>query len=265
MTIQPRSGSFFAAALGAVLGAGLSLLVAWQVLGGRTEPAGEIRELRQQVEELAAELRRHPAPAPAPEVARAEPPAAGERVEAGAIDAEARLRLAAVERQVAELAARRPAASGADPGERAGSCDPAAAAEAQAELTRTQQERILSASVPDADKVRAWGQLRGIKGSWNDAIVATMVQIGLGSADPELRADVWRQASSDQQHPAMVEALMVALQRDADANAREEAAETLARYREQPGVRAALEAAANGDSDADVRAQAARSLASRRR
>ena len=265
MTDHRQPVSFFSAVLGALLGAGLATWVAWQVLGGRAEPSAELRELRLHVEELTADLHSRSAPQPAPEVARGAVPPAGERVEAAAVDAEARLRLAALERQVAELAARRPAASGADPGERAGSRDPAAAAEAQAERTRTQQERILSASVQDADKVRAWGQLRGIQGSWNDAIVATMVQIGLGSADPELRADVWRQASSDQQHPAMVEALLAALQRDAAANAREEAAETLARYREQPGVRAALEAAANGDSDADVRAQAARSLASRRR
>lgn len=265
MTDHRQPVSFFSAVLGALLGAGLATWVAWQVLGGRAEPSAELRELRLHVEELTADLHSRSAPQPAPEVARGAVPPAGERVEAAAVDAEARLRLAALERQFAELAARRPAPAGATVGERTLPADVVAATAALAEVTRIHQERILSANMAEADKVRSWGQLRGIKGSWNDAIVATMVQIGLGSADPALRADVWRQASTDEVHPAMVEALVVALQRDADAKAREEAAETLARYREQPGVRAALEAAANGDGDADVRAQAARSLTNRRR
>lgn len=265
MPVASRSGSFFAAALGAVLGAGIALMVAWPLLGGRAEPSSELRDVRLHVEELAAELRNRPVPAPAPVVASGAAPAARERIDATTIDAEARQRLAVLERQVAELAARRPAGDRFAVAAGQPSLTAEAAAEALAEATRTHQQQILSANVSEADKVRAFGQLRGIKGSWNEAIVATMVQIGLGSADPELRADVWRQASTDQLHPAMAEALVVALQQDAAADAREEAAETLARYREQPGVRAALEAAANGDGAADVRAQAARSLHSRRR
>jgi hypothetical protein len=125
------------------------------------------------------------------------------------------------------------------------------------------QRAIVQASATEAEKLTAWRALRGQPDGWNDAVVATMVQVGLTSPDPAVRADVWRQASTNRTHAALTPALVQALQLDGDARVREEAAETLRAYVAMPGVRQALETSATSDADASVKRQAQNSLRAR--
>lgn len=180
----------------------------------------------------------------------------------GAPDDVAR-RLAVLQRQVEELVARRAERDVAGAPQ---TPDP------QAEQRRievdkriaAQQAVILDPRSDDKQKLAAWSQLRQLKDSWNDGVVATMTHLGLTATDPLVRADVWRQADGRSTHPAMASALLQALTADAHAKTREEAAETLANYMSVAGVRQALELASTNDADAGVRRQALDSLASRR-
>lgn len=122
------------------------------------------------------------------------------------------------------------------------------------------QTTILDPRATEQDKLRAWGSLRNREGAWTDAVVAEMTRIGLSSADPAVRADVWRQADGRSTHPAMAVALLQALQSDAVAGVREEAAETLENYADRPDVQQALRLAREHDPDEKVRRYAQRSL-----
>lgn len=141
------------------------------------------------------------------------------------------------------------------------------AAEVAAEriaLVERARTTIVDPRASEADKLRAWGQLRGAgPDAWTPEVVAEMARIGLTSSDAAVRADVWRQASAPRaRSDALVPPLLQALA-DAEARVRSEAAETLGRYREHGLVVQALEATAANDPDDDVRRQARRSLGDR--
>ncbi len=96
---------------------------------------------------------------------------------------------------------------------------------------------------------------------WTDSIVTEVVRIGLTSTEPNVRADVWRNAHAAHTHPLLLQPLLHALSSDPIGSVRAEAAETLNLYLDQPGIRAALESAAAYDIDAEVRQQAEAALA----
>jgi len=143
------------------------------------------------------------------------------------------------------------------------------AAERQAEARRMQIARMTEAATvvmldPSADdqmKARAWGQIRmNAANNWTDEIVAEAVRIGSTSTDPQIRADVWRQAHAGRMHPLLLQPLLHALANDSESTAREEAAETLDLYLNEPGVRQALQTASQFDEAPNVRRQASASL-----
>jgi hypothetical protein len=178
-----------------------------------------------------------------------------------AVDAVARTRLDALEQAMARLstnavAPQQPAI--VDP-----AADEATRRAAETKSVAEHQRAILVATT-DAEKMAAWKQLRGLENAYDDATVAVMVQVGLSSQDPLVRADVWRQADGHSTHPALAPALLQALRVDGEPRVREEAAETLEKYLDVPGVREALQAAVAGDSDEGVKRQATRTLAPRR-
>lgn len=213
-------------------------------------------ELRRTVQELAQRSQSAPAATMTAKTL--------ERVTPPQPDAELLRRIATIEQQLQSLRS-------AAVGETAPGRNPTTAAIDKSEpappkpTTADHQSKILATGATDPERLAAWGELRNVENGWNDAIVATMVGIGLGHQDPILRADVWRQADSRNKHPAIGQALLQALSSDGEAKVREEAAETLAEYLHLPGVRAALETAANGDVSLNVRRQAQQSLANSER
>lgn len=137
---------------------------------------------------------------------------------------------------------------------------------AEAVQVQTAQATILDPNAGVAQKLAAWGRLRGAgTEAWNDAIVDQMARIGLTADDPSHRANVWRQADAQARSERLVPALLQALSSDIDERVREEAAETLENYHELPQVRAALESAVANDPAEKVRNFARRSLERRSR
>ncbi len=144
------------------------------------------------------------------------------------------------------------------------------AAQRRAEERRLQVAQISAAAAeimmnPIAEeqmKGAAWGQLRmNAAEAWTDLIVTEAVRIGATSSNPQLRADIWRQAHAGVAHPLLLQPLLYAMANDPERSAREEAAETLDLYLDQPGVREALQATSQYDADPGVRRQAMMSLA----
>ena len=140
-----------------------------------------------------------------------------------------------------------------------------------AETLRWDEERnpaaaaatITNPAATDRDKVAAWGMIHASAADyWTDSIVTEMTRIGMTSADPNVRADIWRSARAGRTHPLLLQPLLQALASDLDGNVRVAAARTLDQYLDDPGVREALQSAAQYDPDAAVRARAAASLAS---
>ena len=130
-----------------------------------------------------------------------------------------------------------------------------------AQMTAAATEVMLNPLADDQMKAGAWGQIRmNAAESWTDQIVAEAVRIGTTSTNPQMRADIWRQAHAGRTHPLLLQPLLHALTNDLERTAREEAAETLDLYLDQPGVRQALQTASQYDADPGVRRQA---LASR--
>jgi len=86
-----------------------------------------------------------------------------------------------------------------------------------------------------------------------------MIALVHRSEDGDVRADVWRQMDGVVD-PLLATALLDTLANDPYAQAREEAAESLAPFLPDAGVESALRAAAQYDEDEDVRAQASSSL-----
>jgi len=181
-----------------------------------------------------------------------------ELIDAARID-EIAARVGRIEQQLAALAA--PAARADAPLDPT----PAELAVRRAARVAESQTTILDPRADEAAKLRAWAYLRAVEDSWTDSVVAEMIRIGAGSADPLRRADVWRQADARTKHQALAPALLQALASDPEPKVREEAAETLANYLERPEVRPALEHAAAHDADDDVRDQARRTLQARSR
>jgi len=121
---------------------------------------------------------------------------------------------------------------------------------------------IMNPAATELDKVAAWGMIRSSAAdSWTDSIVTEVTRIGMTSADPNVRADIWRNARAAQTHPLLLQPLLQALANDPDASVRAAAAGTLNQYRDEAGVREALESTAQYDPDAAVRQQAEASLA----
>ncbi len=176
-------------------------------------------------------------------------------------DPELRQRVEQLEQRLDELA-QRPAtpASAVLPDLRRTETTPEQRLLAQQQERQLHQTALLDPAATEQARIEAWRGLRRIPDSYDDAVVAVITQLGLSSADAATRADVWRQADSRSKHPAIATALLQALQSDAAANAREEAAETLGIYLDSPGVRQALELAAQSDADEKVRRQASSSL-----
>lgn len=135
-----------------------------------------------------------------------------------------------------------------------------------AERIETHRQTILDATKTEQEKVEALRALRGLgREAWSEAVVQEMARIGLASTDASIRADVWRQLHSADQHRSMVPSLLLALANDPDAKVREEAAETLGSFDDDPIVMPALQSAAANDASERVRRQAANSLRSERR
>ena len=120
---------------------------------------------------------------------------------------------------------------------------------------------MLDPANDDMAKIRAWQNMRmNAAEYWSDAVVAEAVRIGTTAEDPQVRADIWRQAHANHTHPLLLQPLLQALTTDPDRSVREEAAETLDLYLDQPGVPETLQTASQYDADPGVRMQAATSL-----
>ena len=131
-----------------------------------------------------------------------------------------------------------------------------------AQMTAAATEVMMNPIADDQMKAGAWGQIRmNAADAWTDVIVAEAVRIGTTSPNPQMRADIWRQAHAGRTHPLLLQPLLHAMANDTERTAREEAAETLDLYLDQPGVREALQAASQYDADPGVRRQALASLA----
>lgn len=93
----------------------------------------------------------------------------------------------------------------------------------------------------------------------DDDVVLAMVDLAETSEDPEVRADVYRQMSGCT-NPHLRAPLLRALDQDANAEVREEAAETLEDFLPDAEVLAALQRALASDPSPRVKAQAAESM-----
>jgi flagellar biosynthesis GTPase FlhF len=132
----------------------------------------------------------------------------------------------------------------------------------RAQLAAAAAATMMDPAADDQSKAQAWQRMRmSAPDAWTDEVVAEAVRIGMSSQDPQLRADIWRQAHANHTHPMLLQPLLQALASDANNFVREEAAETLDLYLDQPGVREALELAAQYDAHPSVRRQATISLA----
>ncbi|MEM8714040.1 MAG: HEAT repeat domain-containing protein [Planctomycetota bacterium] len=116
------------------------------------------------------------------------------------------------------------------------------------------QAKALDSNSTEAEKLEAWTRLRS--GGWTEDVVAEMVAVAQMTSDPEVRADIWRQADAEDRSLQLVQPLLHSLAHDPNASVRSEAAETLENYLDQPGVRAALEYALEHDPDQGVRKEA---------
>ena len=172
-----------------------------------------------------------------------------------AVDDDLRRRIERLEQQLDALVRNRAKPAAALPDARQPEV-PEDRLQAQQRERQFHRTALLDPAATEEARLVAWRALRSIPDSYDDEVVATMTRLGLSSADAATRADVWRQADSRSTHPAMATALLQALQTDAAANVREEAAETLENYLEVAGVRQALEIAAQSDADEKVRRQA---------
>jgi hypothetical protein len=125
-----------------------------------------------------------------------------------------------------------------------------------------------NASASEKDRLEALRKLRGARlPDGTDArlgVVEEMVRLAESSQNENVRADVWRQLSHVTDR-SMLSPLLAALQNDASARVREEAAETLADFLPDESVRRALQHAADNDQNPKVRSQAFDSLGARPR
>jgi len=138
-----------------------------------------------------------------------------------------------------------------------------------AETLRREEERdpaaaaatITNPAATEQAKVAAWGMVSASGADYlTDSIVVEVTRIGMTSADPNVRADIWRIARATETHPLLLQPLLQALASDPDGNVRAAAARALDQYLDEGGVIEALESAAQYDPDAAVRERAAASL-----
>lgn len=239
--------------IAALLVACVALLVAWNDHGSQPQPKpAEPPDLSPLIARIdALERERHhertptrlePAPPPREEANAA-------RDEAGRAELEARM--ARLEQRIATSAVE---------GTKVAPAEVLAGKQTSDEL----RALVRDARRSEEERLRALGDLRGrFEPDGTDARLAVldeMILLARTSVDAKTRADVWRQLSrvTDER---LKQPLLDALAFDADAKAREEAAETLAGFRTDPVVDAALRAAAQNDASANVRRQANGSLA----
>ena len=96
--------------------------------------------------------------------------------------------------------------------------------------TQDLRRSLLDVSLGEVERAEAWSELRYRDDGWDDAVVLEAIQLGLNSSDPNLRADIWRNADSDKTNDLLVDPMLQSLANDPDAGVREEAAETLGAY-----------------------------------
>ncbi|HEX6813500.1 MAG TPA: HEAT repeat domain-containing protein [Planctomycetota bacterium] len=215
-----------------------------------------VAALREELQQLKrAQLQPEVAPPPAAPLRQEADPASGVRLAA------LEQRLEQIESELKRLA-ERPAKAQPTPEQRA------ALAEAEARRNAELPElltKFADLRLTEAERLRALSTLRGrtvpgtTRKATHDAADAA-IQLVQTSTVAKTRADVWRQmhgAGNARLAPHLVQSLL----HDADADVREEAAESLDEYLDQPGVRQALQLASQNDADEKVRRQAARSLA----
>lgn len=123
---------------------------------------------------------------------------------------------------------------------------------------------ILDPAADSAQKLRAHEAMRSVADGYTPAMVAELIRMGTTDQNGAVRADVWRFFDGKSRFPQIVAPLVRALVADADATAREEAADTLGSYLDDPVVEPALRRAAEGDASERVRAKAKRTLTTRR-
>lgn len=218
----------------------------------RTDPGGDLGALQERVAAVETGLQGLAALTP---VDRRDP------AEADSTRHDLAARLTALEERMAALELDRPA-----PGASQGDLERAALLEALGRRGRrgrmdeeTARTTVLDGTRTEQEKLEAWRALRGAE-EWGDTVVSEMIRLGETSEDPEIRADVWRQADGRDRNTLLVDPMLRALQSDPSPSVRSEAAETLGNYLSEPGVRDALEAAAAHDDSDDVRDEAKSSL-----
>ncbi|MDQ3622475.1 MAG: HEAT repeat domain-containing protein [Verrucomicrobiota bacterium] len=116
----------------------------------------------------------------------------------------------------------------------------------------------INPQAPVEDRLAALRSLRAANARSAD-VVQAMLKLQVTAADPNVRADVFRQLSGVTD-PVMKPHLISGVLKDQDAKVREEAAETLAPFWSDPYVQAALRSAAQNDPDPKVRKQALETL-----
>jgi len=243
--------------LAAALGTGVTTLVTGTLQSSppvvpQSPESGDValRELGQRVAAIEEQLA-------APRAERSQSSTTMSRVPAGP-DPELLRRIEDLESHVQSLLTVRSESSGET--RRSRDEDDATEKQEREQLLASNHKKLLDPRNTAAQKLAAWRQLRHIPGSYDDAVVSVMTQIGLSSVDEATRADVWRQADGSSTHPAIGTALLQALRADSAASVRSEAAETLENYLDTPGVRQSLEFAAQNDASKEVRRQALKTL-----
>ena len=100
-----------------------------------------------------------------------------------------------------------------------------------AQVAAAAAEPMLDPTASEQAKLTAWRSIRrNAADFWTDEIVAEAVRIGTTSADPQIRADIWRQAHANHTNTQLVQPLLQALGNDPHRSVREEAAETCLLY-----------------------------------
>ncbi len=133
----------------------------------------------------------------------------------------------------------------------------ASGAPAPPDIAQSRQIALNPQASPE-ERLAALRTLRAANARTSD-VVQAMLQLHATSANPDVRADIFRQLSGVKDailKPPLINALL----KDEHPKVREEAAETLASFLADPYVRSTLNAAAQNDADGKVQKQARESL-----
>ena len=120
------------------------------------------------------------------------------------------------------------------------------------------RDRALNAQNDPRDRLAALGELRKRNGI-DPQVIASMATLARTTTDPKIRADIFRQLHVAKD-PILKPLLFEAMQRDASADVRQEAAETLGDYADDPSVQAFLAMTGRSDADLEVRENAIKAL-----